>query len=187
MSGAGIDIGAYHPWGDLSWTAGGACRMHKGPDYWFPNRDNADVYYAKAKAVCEGCPVRKACGDYAAEARIPDGMWGGMTPEERGVTGRRNRTSVTRNRKAREPEGQAPQGHGTARAYDAGCRCDHCRWAVHLRYLEKKAAKSAKSTGRTTSDSQGARERMGPTTETAPGAAVTAAEGLERPTQEVTP
>ena len=45
-----------------------------GPDY--------VVQVATAKAVCAGCPVRAECLNEAL-ARIPDGIAGGLTPEER--------------------------------------------------------------------------------------------------------
>lgn len=36
-----------------------------------------------AKQVCRGCPVRRECLEHALAARETDGVWGGLTPEER--------------------------------------------------------------------------------------------------------
>lgn len=35
---------------------------------------------------------------------------------------------------------QAPIGHGTRSAYDAGCRCGECRASRRSRYLDEEAA-----------------------------------------------
>lgn len=42
------------------------------------------VEVEKAKAVCAGCPVRAECLEYGRHE--PDGIWGGLTPQERHVT-----------------------------------------------------------------------------------------------------
>jgi len=36
-----------------------------------------------AKRVCQTCPVRRTCGEYALKHRIEHGVWGGMTERER--------------------------------------------------------------------------------------------------------
>jgi WhiB family redox-sensing transcriptional regulator len=38
-----------------------------------------------AKKVCAGCDVKMECLDYALEKREEYGLWGGLTPRERGV------------------------------------------------------------------------------------------------------
>lgn len=43
--------------------------------------------YAAAKAVCARCPVRAECAAYAVENDERHGVWGGLTPDERGVPG----------------------------------------------------------------------------------------------------
>jgi WhiB family redox-sensing transcriptional regulator len=35
-----------------------------------------------AKSICERCPVRVQCRDYALSTRVT-GIWGGTTPQER--------------------------------------------------------------------------------------------------------
>jgi WhiB family redox-sensing transcriptional regulator len=50
------------------------------PEIFHPvNEDDGDA----AKAVCELCPVREPCLEYALTAREKDGIWGGLTARER--------------------------------------------------------------------------------------------------------
>ncbi|ODU04163.1 MAG: hypothetical protein ABS81_11610 [Pseudonocardia sp. SCN 72-86] len=66
------------------WRADALCGR-VDPELFFPTADD-DVLFesqvAAAKRVCAGCPVRGRCLDYALTA-LPDGIAGGMTPEER--------------------------------------------------------------------------------------------------------
>lgn len=48
----------------------------------FPHPSEYELI-AAAKAVCARCPVRAECLDEAMSAGMTDGIWGGMTPEER--------------------------------------------------------------------------------------------------------
>jgi WhiB family redox-sensing transcriptional regulator len=43
-----------------------------------------DKRVAQAKAVCAGCSVRAECLDWANSNHIREGIWGGLTSEERG-------------------------------------------------------------------------------------------------------
>jgi Transposase and inactivated derivatives len=66
------------------WRSQAACRT-ADPELFFPSADNGPAYagqVAAAKAICAGCPVRVSCLDEALE-RIPFGIAGGLTPEER--------------------------------------------------------------------------------------------------------
>lgn len=68
-----------HDWRELA-----ACRS-SDPEIFFPAADSGPSYVAQvavAKTICAGCPVRAEC---LAEAltRIPFGIAGGLTPEER--------------------------------------------------------------------------------------------------------
>jgi WhiB family redox-sensing transcriptional regulator len=47
-----------------------------------------------AKAICELCPVREACLEYAITAREKDGVWGGLTARERRRVIRQRRRSA---------------------------------------------------------------------------------------------
>jgi hypothetical protein len=58
---------------------------------WFPERSsspgrgntNQDRNYVGPRSVCKRCPVIAECGAYAISEYIADGMWGGLTPDER--------------------------------------------------------------------------------------------------------
>jgi WhiB family redox-sensing transcriptional regulator len=55
------------------------------PDAWFPGKGETA---GRARAICDTCPVKAACRDYADsfEPNRPDdmfGMYGGESPAER--------------------------------------------------------------------------------------------------------
>lgn len=66
-----------------SWQARGSC-WRTGYDLFFPdNKDDARSKIPKAKKICEECPVRKECLQYALETESQHGVWGGTTRSER--------------------------------------------------------------------------------------------------------
>lgn len=77
------------------------CQAHD-PDLWFADTPS-DV--ERAKALCEGCPVRSACLAGAIDRREPTGVWGGhLLDQGRVVTHKRAR--------GRPPKGSvAPQSY----------------------------------------------------------------------------
>jgi WhiB family transcriptional regulator, redox-sensing transcriptional regulator len=66
------------------WWALAACQS-ADPDLFFPisAAGPARVQVERAKAVCAGCPVRSDCLRYALAAGPLQGVWGGLTEEER--------------------------------------------------------------------------------------------------------
>jgi WhiB family redox-sensing transcriptional regulator len=46
----------------------------------------------EAKSVCETCPVREPCLEYALTHGCADGVWGGLTELERRALRRRGRS-----------------------------------------------------------------------------------------------
>lgn len=87
--------------GDESWRAEAACRPGSGhsPDLWFPKpppsqystRAEANTARRRRKeqeqqaiAICKQCPVRHECAEYADINDEENGIWGGMTPNQRG-------------------------------------------------------------------------------------------------------
>jgi len=64
-------------WG---WRRYAACRG-MGPALFFSETANSAFF--TARTICYGCPVRKACLDYALEHHIPYGTWGGTSERER--------------------------------------------------------------------------------------------------------
>lgn len=95
------------PIGD-TWKERAACRpaVFRRPEIFYPPRARSRLHgeadksrqaqrerqqkreaiVAEAKAVCATCPVIAECRTYAREVRETEGIWGGETPEERGVT-----------------------------------------------------------------------------------------------------
>lgn len=68
------------------WQLYGSCRRRPDDLFFAP----ADEFGAarnqrrsRAKLLCDECPVRPQCLDYALTAGEPYGIWGGLTPTER--------------------------------------------------------------------------------------------------------
>jgi WhiB family redox-sensing transcriptional regulator len=78
------------PLTNQTWRQHAACRGVE-PDIFYPASDEeAEV----AKAVCEACPVRQPCLEYALSSRERDGVWGGATEKERRRILRQRRKSA---------------------------------------------------------------------------------------------
>lgn len=71
-----------------AWRDFAAC-YGKNTDIFFPTGEAgrgggiSDHDIAKAKAICARCPVGDSCLQYALTKPERDGIWGGMTAEER--------------------------------------------------------------------------------------------------------
>jgi WhiB family redox-sensing transcriptional regulator len=64
---------------NLSWRQHAACRGVEADVFYPVSEDDAD----DAKAICETCPVREPCLEFALANRERDGVWGGATERER--------------------------------------------------------------------------------------------------------
>ena len=64
-----------------TWRDHARCRG-VDPQVFHPAEED-EVAADAAKAICEQCPVREACLEFAISAREKDGVWGGMTARER--------------------------------------------------------------------------------------------------------
>jgi WhiB family transcriptional regulator, redox-sensing transcriptional regulator len=82
------------------WWGLAACRDAE-PEVFFPisataaSRDTVQ----RAKAVCSSCPVQSQCLSYALRHRQEQGIWGGLTEDERRLLSRRlarNERAATR-------------------------------------------------------------------------------------------
>lgn len=80
------EVSVESPWVSLvrsvtnpDWFSKGICRGEDPEVFFPPPSQRAD----KAREICERCPVMRDCGDWATENGIADGIWGGMTHEER--------------------------------------------------------------------------------------------------------
>jgi WhiB family redox-sensing transcriptional regulator len=66
------------------WRDGAACRHHD-PELFFPEGTvgPAQRQAEQAKQVCQSCPARTPCLDFALRVGLAFGIWGGTTGEER--------------------------------------------------------------------------------------------------------
>lgn len=65
------------------WVHRAAC-AGTDPALWFPSEERRPHSHTdRARTICAGCGVRRECLDYALTTPEPDGIWGGLTPEER--------------------------------------------------------------------------------------------------------
>lgn len=74
---------------DRTWMTAAACRG-QDPAVFFPDRGRGELI-AQAQAVCDNCPVREACADYADGNGEQYGVWGGLSTEQRRVRARQKR------------------------------------------------------------------------------------------------
>lgn len=66
------------PFNREPWTAQAVC-VQTDPEAFFPEKGQPSK---AAKAVCDGCPVRIECRDYAIANRMMYGIWGGHSVRE---------------------------------------------------------------------------------------------------------
>ncbi len=71
----------------LIWQERAACRGPLGTVFFPPpvterKRDKL-AREARAKEICQACPVLLECRDYAISIREPHGVWGGLSEQER--------------------------------------------------------------------------------------------------------
>ena len=73
-----------------SWRQYARC-LGTDPEVFYPSSDEqAD----EARAICAICPVREPCLEAAIVAREKQGVWGGLTEQERRRLIRRRRRSA---------------------------------------------------------------------------------------------
>lgn len=71
-------------WDESEWRLEAACR-HTDPELFFPIGSTGPALdqIAEAKRVCEACPVRNQCLEFALSTSQDAGIWGGTTEDER--------------------------------------------------------------------------------------------------------
>ncbi|MDF9874815.1 WhiB family transcriptional regulator [Cellulosimicrobium cellulans] len=97
---------------------------------------------AAAVAVCQPCPVRAACLEYAVANREAHGVWGGTTETERATLLHpvADPTAPTRPRRGPARCG-TPSGYARHRRRDEEA-CDACRTAVAADVRARRARKA---------------------------------------------
>lgn len=70
--------------GRPDWRRDAACR-DADPDLFFPDGDirSARAQAKAAKLICRGCPVSVSCLNWALVSGHEEGIWGGLTEDER--------------------------------------------------------------------------------------------------------
>ncbi|MBZ8176894.1 WhiB family transcriptional regulator [Corynebacterium poyangense] len=83
----------------MDWRHEAVCRS-EDPELFFPvgNSGPALAQIAKAKIVCNRCPVTSQCLRWALETGQDAGVWGGMSEDERRALKRRKNRNRTRSR-----------------------------------------------------------------------------------------
>lgn len=73
-----------------NWRQRGAC-LDEAPELFFPigTTGPAALQLTQAKRVCAGCAVRDDCLEWALNIDV-EGVWGGLTEEERRALRRRS-------------------------------------------------------------------------------------------------
>jgi len=66
---------------DQPWQARGNCR-NVDPETMFPETGDL-IGRTQAKATCRGCKVLVDCLEWALEANVEHGVWGGLDEDER--------------------------------------------------------------------------------------------------------
>jgi WhiB family transcriptional regulator, redox-sensing transcriptional regulator len=76
--------------------------LDEDPELFFPigNTGPAVEQESQAKAVCQACPVAETCLEWAINTRQDDGVWGGLSGNER-------RTEIRRRLRVARAEGVA--------------------------------------------------------------------------------
>ena len=64
---------------EITWMQNGTCN-EKSADTFFPG-DGVGV--EKAKKICQACPVKDTCLEYALKNRVDHGVWGGTSERQR--------------------------------------------------------------------------------------------------------
>ncbi|MFD5316820.1 WhiB family transcriptional regulator [Streptomyces sp. NPDC127098] len=97
------------------WTARAACRK-ADPDELFVQ----GAAQNRAKAVCNGCPVRTECLADALDNRVEFGVWGGMTERERRALLRRRPTVTSWRRLLESARSEYERGACERDGYERG-------------------------------------------------------------------
>ena len=73
----------------MTWRSCAAC-LDENPELFFPLGNAGPAYQIdKAKVICRRCEVADTCLRWAIESRQDDGVWGGLSTDERRALKRR--------------------------------------------------------------------------------------------------
>ncbi|WP_305086453.1 WhiB family transcriptional regulator [Rhodococcus tibetensis] len=102
--------------GDRDWREDAACRGIESSVFFSPDGERGharDRREARARRICQDCPVLRRCRDHALAAGESYGIWGGMTETDRRRHAHRLRRGEHRPLTSRHPR-PATSGTGDA-------------------------------------------------------------------------
>lgn len=101
------------------WRQQGSC-IDEDPELFHPVGDGpaARLQTVEARDVCNSCPVRTLCLEWAMAHHPQAGIWGGITEDERALERRRRQRAATEAR--RGTPGQKPDEMVAARRQRVG-------------------------------------------------------------------
>lgn len=82
---------------DWTWQFDAACRGEDTNLFYYDDNERGEMKANKiavAKSICAQCPVSTACLEMAIRTKQANGIWGGTTPEERGVRVRHDKIEL---------------------------------------------------------------------------------------------
>ena len=115
-----------------------ACAGHPNAEWWFaaPSESrNAE----KARRICDGCPVKLQCRQWALDNNEREGIWGGLNVEERDNYGMAGTPYAPP-----KPDGRRLHGHRAK--YQQGCKCAPCK-SANAAYIRETAHEQANRGG----------------------------------------
>lgn len=75
------------------WQEDASCRQYDNTVFFGPDHGESELEKqareARAKAICQTCPVLEPCLEFAMETNQKYGIWGGLTDKERASLKRR--------------------------------------------------------------------------------------------------
>lgn len=93
-------VPSFTPLDDLDWLYEAACHGMDSRLFFLPDYDDGthdqDERTLPGRLVCQTCPVREPCLEYALANRERHGIWGGLTTQERRRLAQRRRYAIRR-------------------------------------------------------------------------------------------
>lgn len=115
----------------MMWQLDAACAQVGTPEMW-QSEEPGDT--KAAQAVCDVCPVKAACAEWAIVNKEESGIWGGMTPAAR-KRAIRARSLIDKHRYASHCVNGHPTPEGANR--DNRGRCKTC---MQIKAFERRQA-----------------------------------------------
>ena len=110
--------------GDTSWHTQAACTTADTAIFYPAQGSGHKKDWAAAKAICDDCPVKQPCLQYAMRTKQEDGLWGGLTPTQR------------RSLRTVGSQAPCPTCDGTYTRNGSIDRCNNCRTQQRAAYVQ---------------------------------------------------